>query len=318
VYQTGELFRTGNLLEDPEELRGVKEGLRIQSKVGVPLEVGGQRRGMIMVASLQRDFFTEQDAAFVQSAARWVGMVAHRAELLEEIERNAVEQGRRSAAEEVITVLAHDLRNYLSPVVLRLYSVRHRAEAARRADDLQDTNLALNGLARLNALLSNLLDVARLDEGIFEMHVEPVDIVALVKEAASVLSTSEHHVIVKATDAVVVAADPIRIRQCVDNLLGNAIAHSPKGGAVSVFIAPQLKDGRMWGCVEIVDEGPGIPEELLPHLFERFLTGRTQKGGVGLGLYIAKRIAAAHQGDLIADRCPGKGARFTVRIPLFS
>ncbi|HEY0337805.1 MAG TPA: GAF domain-containing protein, partial [Burkholderiales bacterium] len=75
VYQTGELFRTGNLLEDPEELRGVKEGLRIQSKVGVPLEVGGQRRGMIMVASLQRDFFTEQDAAFVQSAARWVGMV---------------------------------------------------------------------------------------------------------------------------------------------------------------------------------------------------------------------------------------------------
>jgi two-component system, OmpR family, sensor kinase len=175
---------------------------------------------MIMVASLQPDFFTGKDAAFVQSAARWVGMVAHRAELLEEIERSAVEQGRRSAAEEVITILAHDLRNYVSPVVLRLYSVRHRAEAAQRVEDLEDINLALDGLARLNALLSNLLDVARIDEGIFQMHVEPVDIVALVKEAASVLSTPEHQVIVKATDAVVVAADPIRIRQCLDNLLG--------------------------------------------------------------------------------------------------
>jgi signal transduction histidine kinase len=165
--------------------------------------------------------------------------------------------------------------------------------------------------------MSNLLDVARLDEGVFELRLEPVDMVAIVKEAAEVLSTPEHEIVVSASESVIVAADPTRIRQCVDNLLGNAISHSPTHAKVSVFISTQKADGGAWGRVEIVDEGPGIPEHVLPHLFDRFVTGRENKGGVGLGLYIAKRIASAHQGDVYADRSPGKGARFTIRLPLF-
>jgi signal transduction histidine kinase len=317
VYRTGETFHTGNLLQDPEELRGVKEGLQIQSKVGVPLEVGGQRRGMMMIASLQANFFTPSDVAFVESTARWIGVVAHRSELIESIERNAVEQGRREVAEELITIVAHDLRNYLSPVVLRLYTLRHRAEADQRADDLDDANIALNGLSRVSALMSSLLDVARLDEGVFELRVEPVDMVALVKEAADVLSTPEHEIVVNAFESVIVAADPTRIRQCVDNLLTNAIAHSPKHAKVSVTIATQTTDNAQWGLIEIVDEGPGIPEHMLPHLFDRFVTGREEKGGFGLGLYIAKRIASAHKGDVTADRSPGKGALFTIRLPVY-
>jgi two-component system, OmpR family, sensor kinase len=317
VYTTGKLFHTGNLLQDPEELRGVKEGLRIQSKVGIPLEIGGRRRGMIMVASLQPDYFTADDANFIRSAAHWVGVVAHRAELVEHIERNALEDGRRQVAEELITVLAHDLRNYLSPVVLRLYALRHRAQTDNRTADTEDANVALTGVTRLNGLLANLLDVARLDEGIFQMHLEPVDIGALVSEAAGVLATQEHQIIVKASQPVIVAADPMRIRQCVDNVLSNAIHHSPRGAAVSVFIDQEPREGGVCGKVEIVDEGPGIPDDVLPRLFDRFLTGRGGQGGVGLGLYIAKRIATAHRGDVVADRYPGKGARFTIRLPLF-
>lgn len=318
VYKTGELFLTGNLLEDPEELRGVKEGLRIQSKVGVPLEVGGQRRGMIMVASLAPNFFTHEDAAFIQAAVRWVGVVAHRAELIEQIERNALEDGRKQVAEELIAVLAHDLRNYLSPVTLRLYTLRHRAQDEGRTADADDSTAALGGISRLNALLTNLLDLARLDEGLFELHIEPVELVTLLHEAARVLSTHEHEVIVKASEAVIVAADPVRIRQCIDNLLSNAIKHSPDNTVVSVFVSHMSKDGRAWGRVEVVDEGPGIPDDLAPHIFERYVTGRGETGGVGLGLYIAKRIAAAHGGDLTADRHPGRGARFTLTLPLLT
>jgi two-component system, OmpR family, sensor kinase len=317
VYETGQLFRTGDLLSDPEELRGIKEGLRIQSKIGVPLDVGNRRRGMIMVASLRPDFFTETDARYAKSAAHWVGLVAHRAELLQDIERNALEQGRLSSAEELITVIAHDLRNYLSPVVMRLYHMRHRAESESRQRDVEDVKRVLTGLSRAKSLISDLLDVARLDEGMFELHSEPVDVVALVKEMADVLSTDEHHILVKAPAPMIVAADPNRLRQCVDNILMNALAYSPKDGTVSVFIMQQEADGRSWARVEVVDEGPGIPEEMLPRIFDRFLTGRGSSGGVGLGLYIAKRIALAHGGDLNADRCPGKGARFTIRIPMY-
>ena len=106
-----------------------------------------------------------------------------------------------------------------------------------------------------------------------------------------------------------------RLRQCVDNVLSNAIAHSPGNAPVSVFVSEVVHDGMPWGQMEIVDEGPGIPDAALPCLFDRFYTGRGSSGGIGLGLYIAKRIAIAHGGDLIADRYPGKGARFTIRLP---
>src|SRR4051812_1204260 len=148
VYKTGEMYRERDSFNDPEELRGIKEGLRIRAQIGVPLDVATQRRGMLMVASLKPDFFTETDAVFVQTAARWVGMVAHRSQLVEDIERHAVEQGRKTVAEELITVLAHDLRNYISPVVMRLYLLRHRAEAERRQADVDDVNVSLRGVAR--------------------------------------------------------------------------------------------------------------------------------------------------------------------------
>src|SRR4051812_42194782 len=94
VFKTGRTYMNGHLDADPEELPGIKEGLKIKSKLGVPLEVGGERRGMMMLASLQPEFFTPDDARFMETAGRWVGVVAHRAELAQTIARNAAEQGR--------------------------------------------------------------------------------------------------------------------------------------------------------------------------------------------------------------------------------
>jgi two-component system sensor histidine kinase BaeS len=215
--------------------------------------------------------------------------------------------------------VAHDLRNYLSPVSLRLYNLKHRAQAEDRGEDVNDADVALGAISQLTSLLANLLDLARLDEGVFEMHLEPVDAVALLSEAARLLSTNEHQIVVKAAaQSIIVAADPVRIRQCVDNLLANAIKHSPPNATVSVFIAREDKDDQSWGRIEIVDEGSGLPEQVLPHVFERFRTGRGDGSGFGLGLYIAQRIATAHHGEVIADRYPGKGACFTVRLPVLS
>jgi signal transduction histidine kinase len=315
VFKTGETFRTGDLQSDAEELRGVKEGLRIQSKLGVPLEVAGRRRGMIMLASLKRDFFTDLDTAFANSAARWVGWIAQHSEIVQSIERNALEQGRNARAQEIIAVLAHDLRNYISPVTLRLYKLRTRAEAQQRPDDLHDIDAAVGGLFRLNALLSDLLDTARLDSGVFEITLQPIDLSTFARNAAAALSTAEHEIIVKAPFPIVVAADPARLRQCLDNVLSNAIAHSPRNAPVNVFVSQVQEDQRAWGRIEVIDEGPGIADAVLPRVFEPFVTGRIESGGVGLGLYIARRIALAHGGDVAADRYPGKGARFTIRIP---
>jgi two-component system, OmpR family, sensor kinase len=316
VFQTGETFVSGNLRNDPDELKGVKDGLRIESKIGVPLEVAGQRRGMMMIASLKRDFFSDIDASFAEIASKWVSMVAHRAQLIQDIERNALEDGRRMVAHELITMLAHDLRNLLNPLQLRLYKLRHRADQDERADDREDIVQSLRALTNVNALITNLLDAARLDDGAFNVDFAPVDLVALVREAAAVASTAEHPVVVKAAVAVIVSADAVRIRQCIDNVISNAIDHSPENAPVSIFIAHEKHDGQDWSRIDVIDEGPGIPDDLLPVVFDRFVSRRKGKGGLGLGLYMAKRIATAHGGDVTADRADGKGARFSITLPI--
>lgn len=116
-------------------------------------------------------------------------------------------------------------------------------------------------------------------------------------------------------EPVIVWGDPSRLRQCIDNLLANAINHSPKGARVNAMLSRTRIEGVEYGQVEVVDEGPGIAADVLPHVFERFVTGRGREGGMGVGLYLTKRIAAAHGGDVLADQGEARGARFTVRIP---
>jgi signal transduction histidine kinase len=114
-----------------------------------------------------------------------------------------------------------------------------------------------------------------------------------------------------------VAADPARLRQCLENLIANAVQQSPKGAAVSIFV--KLRKAQRENdtvLVEIVDEGPGIPSEMLPRLFDRYVTGEGRSGGLGLGLYLAKRVAAVHGGDLTVESPPGKGARFILSLPV--
>ena len=318
VFKTGRMYVNGRLGEDPEELRGIREALAVRSFLGVPLEIGGKRRGVLMLTSLQPDFFTPEDVRMAESIGRWVGVVAHRAQLVEEIGRNAAEQGRRAVAEELVTVLAHDLRNYLAPLDLRLEVLRLRAERDKRVEELHDIDALGRSLDRLESLVSDILDVARIDQGLFRMEREPVDLGALAEEIAGVFTTPQNpvHASVQQGETIRVLADESGLRQCLENLVANAIQKSPRSATVTIFVKRETQaSGGTWARVDVVDEGPGIPSEMLPYVFDRFVTGGRREGGLGLGLYLAKRIAALHGGDLTAESQPGKGARFTLSLP---
>jgi signal transduction histidine kinase len=318
VYRTGETFSTGRLDQDTEELKGIKEALGVRSQIGVPLEVGGQRRGMLMLASVKPEFFTAEDVRFAESLGRWVAILAHRAELAEQIAHNAAEQGRRAGAEELVTVLAHDLRNYLQPLHMRLELLRVRAERDARREDAAEAGAAARSVLRLGGLISDILDVARIDHGVFEVRREPFELGALVRDTAGMLASPEHpvSVTVEEGEKVEVLGDPRRIRQCLENIIANALQKSPAGAPVSVFVTLQRNraDGA-FAKVDVRDEGPGIAPDLLPRLFERYVSGMKAEGGLGLGLYLAKQIAAAHGGDLTVESAPGRGARFTLTLP---
>ena len=319
VFKTGQTFVTGQLDKDMDELPGIRETLGIRSKLGVPLDIGGKRRGMMMIASLKPDFFTAEDVRFAEAAGHWAGIVAHRAELSEQIGRNAVAQARREAAEELVTVVAHDLRNFLSPLSLRLEVIRHRAEGEKRAEDLRDAQAASRTIGRLGPLVNEMRDVSRIDQGVFHLQPQLVDLGALTAEIGATLEAPQHPILLRVQEGsrILVAADPARLRQCLENLIANAVQQSPKGAAVSIFVklrkAERENDTVL---VEIVDEGPGIPQEMLPRLFDRYVTGEGRSGGLGLGLYLAKRVAAVHGGDLTVESPPGKGARFILSLPV--
>jgi two-component system, OmpR family, sensor kinase len=315
VFQTGEAALSNHVDKDPGELKGIREALGIRSQLSVPLTIGARRRGVITLASQSSSAYTAEDRRFLESVARWVGIVAHRAELVEQIAQSAVEQGRRAGAEELMTILAHDLRNHVLPIELRLGQLRRRAEAESRADDLRDLAKLQKTVERMSGLISDLLDIARIDEGMFRVDLREVDLVHLLEQSTQTLSTSEQPIHIRSAGRLTLAADPARLRQCLENLLANSLKHSPEGAPITVDVARERDDHQEWVAVHVIDEGPGVNPDVLPRIFDRFVSGQMNRGGLGLGLYLAKRIALLHGGELNVHSTPGKGTRFTLRLP---
>ena len=314
VYETERPFMTGRQHEDPEELPGIKHRLGVKSALLVPLPIGVETRGVVGVSSAQPDFFTEDDLRFLEAVARWVGTVAHRVELVQELTRLATRNARRAAAEEIITVLAHDMANYLMPLRARIELIQRRATRDNAQDYLRDADGAAASLKALTRLITDLLDVGRLDQGLFTLRSQPVDVAALAKEVADSLRTPGYKVEYRGPEELVIIADPDRLRQALENLAANAMKHSPPGLPVGVEVQEQLRAEGRWVCIAVSDQGPGIPAELLDTLFERFARG-PGSSGLGLGLYLARQIAQAHGGTLEVTSKPGDGTRFEIALP---
>jgi two-component system, OmpR family, sensor kinase len=316
VFLTGVPYATGQADQDPGQLRGMTEGLGIRSAIMVPLEVAGTRRGVFLASSARPNFFTEDDIRFLEAVSRWVGMVTQRAELTEQIATEAREQGRRVAADELIATLAHDLGNLLAPVKGRIDLLQRRARREDRQRDLRDVEEASRAVDRVVSLVADLLDSSRLEQGLFALNRQPADLVDLVRETCAALATNSVPIRIDvSTQDIDLAMDPNRIRQALENVLSNAIKFSPAGASVVVELDVESAGAECWAVVTVSDQGPGIPPELFPRLFDRFARG-PGSSGLGIGLYLASRIVAAHGGTLTADPTTTIGARFQMKLPL--
>ncbi|CCF82415.1 Sensor protein (fragment) [Nitrolancea hollandica Lb] len=192
--------------------------------------------------------------------------------------------------------------------------IRQRAHRDHRTRDLRDAIEAAAALDRLKRMISDLLDAGRLEQGLFTVTPIPVDLAPLVRETASAMRTPATDIQIHVFREVIVKADPERIRQALENLLNNAVQHAPPGTPVVVALNTARQDGRMWATITVRDQGPGIPADILPQLFERFQRGPTSTG-LGLGLYLAHQIALAHAGTLLAESSLGIGTCFCLSLP---
>jgi signal transduction histidine kinase len=220
------------------------------------------------------------------------------------------------AREEVLGVVAHDLRNPLNLVGATAQLLMEPDLSAERRAAAYD--VGRRAVRRMNRLIGDLLDVVRLEAGRLSLDLRPCDIERVLADAAEAFQARAaeqrtHLELVPAPPGIVIQADAERLLQLLDNLIGNALKFTPAGGRVT--ISAQVGDGRV--RVAVADSGPGIPEEHLARLFDRFWQARgTDRRGLGLGLAIARGIAEAHGGRLEVESTVGSGSTFWFTLPL--
>ncbi len=229
---------------------------------------------------------------------------------------------RMDAIERFAADVAHEIKNPLS-------SIRSAVETVRRMDDPARAarlfDIISQDVRRLDRLISDISDSSRLDSEMSRTALEPVDLAPILAALAEIhQSTRDDDAPVMVLDApktgLVVRGAEGRLVQVLRNLIGNAISFSPQGGKIWLR-------GRVTGSIvelAVEDEGPGIPDAKLDHVFDRFYSERPQGEGFGnhsgLGLSISRQIVEAHQGRITAEnrRDPEGaviGARFVIRLP---
>ena len=224
----------------------------------------------------------------------------------------------QESKDEIVALISHDLRNPLTVLTGHVDLLRARLLRRGLAAEAENAEKALRGARRLNSMIQDLVESARLESGQLELRARPTSLPELLADIAERVGTPEDRARVRvevAGEVPPVAVDPERLERAVVNLITNALKYSPPDKSVIVRV---VRDEGT-ATVTVADEGPGIPADELPRLFERFYratAGRMAGGGLGLGLYITRLIVEAHGGRLWAKSEMGVGSTFGISLPI--
>jgi signal transduction histidine kinase len=265
-------------------------------------------RLLAVMTLLSRGRFDSADLALAELVCQRLALAIDNANLYQEAE------AATRAREELLGIVSHDLRNPLGVVVSAASLLARAAEpdtgiARERAQELART--ILRSAQRMERLVGDLLDFARVSAGGLAIEPAMVDAAVLVQESVDACRSAADHkglrLEVLAARELPVFCDRNRVLQILSNLVDNAIKFTPAAGTVSV----RAEDAGEEVHFAVSDSGPGIPEEDLPRIWDRYWRAAKQPGaGLGLGLAIAKSLVEAHGGHIWAESKVGVGTTF--------
>jgi signal transduction histidine kinase len=288
----------------------------VTSLLVAPLKL---RRTVIGHISLMRDAgspaYTHDDETLLEDLAHRAAQAIENARLYSEA------QAAVAARDEFLSIASHELRTPLTALRLALENMRRvssRDALQRLSPEYVERVLATAERQghRLETLVAALLDVSRIQMGRLELDLEEVDLASIVFEAAASLEDEARQTgstIEVRGEPVRGSWDRLRISQVATNLLSNAVKYGA-GKPVEVEFGPRGDGARL----AVRDQGIGIAPADQPQIFERFERAVSSRnyGGLGLGLYIVKRIVEAHGGSISVESRPGDGSAFVVDLPL--
>ena len=302
---------------DPEHA-AVYEQNQATTVIAAPITTDERRIGVLAVYADRAPIFVEDDLWLLEL------MAAHTALLLEARTHATVTNSLRAREEsaqlkeEFLSAAAHDLRTPLTVVLGQAELLERRvARDPSAPPDAAGISRMVREARRLRDLVTELLDAQRLEMGAEVMDLEPVDLRTVLESVRR--RYHDQGIDLKVTvpaDAAIGSIDEPRLEQVVDNLVENAIKYTSDGMLPEVELAVDAGEAR----ILVTDHGVGVPEDERDRIFDRFYRATNVQGttetGIGLGLYICRRIVEAHAGRIWVEPAPGGGSTFAVVIPI--
>jgi PAS domain S-box-containing protein len=294
---------TIRMIGQSDENRRLLEAIAPTSMMGVPLTVHGRLLGALVVAWCRPERrYTAADLHLLEEVGRRAALALENARLY-----RAAQQAVQ-ARDQVLGIVAHDLRNPLDTILMQATLLRHRGGEPERIE---------RAASRINRLIQDLLDVTRMEAG--RLSLDPVRmragqvIIDSLQAQQTLLSSGSLEARLEVTPGLPdIWADRDRLLQVFENLIGNAAKFTGAGGRVTIGARPGEEQVLFW----VADTGIGISAADLPHVFDRFWQARkAERRGSGLGLPIVKGVVEAHGGRVWVESAPGRGSTFYFTVP---
>jgi len=284
--------------------------------LGIPLKVGDRHLGAVIFIRFGGPPFSPQYIELAEFITQQIGLLVEYQNLQRAYENLEAQSAESRLQEDFIATITHELRTPLGFIKGYSTTLLRSDTTWEPATQLEFLRIIDQETDRLQELIENLLDSARLQSGTLKMDFQAARLDLIIKAAAERCTIQEPGFAIQLTTEgppSTIQGDPKRLRQVFENLFTNAIKYA-HGSPVSVTIKPE----QAGFLIEIEDSGPGIPFRYLPYLFERFFRNPDNSPaihGTGLGLFICKKIILAHRGRISVSSEVGEGTTFHIWLP---
>jgi signal transduction histidine kinase len=296
----------------PEHLAVLRELGPPRSAITTPIVSPNGVIGALLLASMEPRHFQPDDLSLAME-------LAHRAALA--IENARLYEAARQATkvrDEALAIVVHDVRNPIATIQLAATTLE-RFLAHDEPRIVAPVQMILRASRRANRLIQDLLDITRIEGAgtplaLEQVEIAPPQLIAEVLEAQRLLAAASKISLDSdvSDELPPIVADRHRLLQVFENLIGNAMKFTPRGGHITIGAAPRERVALFW----VADNGPGVARENLEHIFDRFWqVSRADRQGAGLGLPICRGIVEAHGGRIWAESELGRGTTFFFTIP---
>lgn len=312
-------FDSDHASEGDASARKIATEAGIRAVCVVPLVAREHVIGVMSVVQCRsKRRFEADDVSLICDAARRAALALDNVKLYTDC-TDALKEAKAAnkVKDQFLAMLGHELRNPLAPI-LNAVEIMQRRDPVAFA---QERQIIARQAKHLAYMVDDLLDISRILSGKMQLRLESVDLGSVINRAVELnqplFESRSAPAVQKDAKSTLVRGDFLRLSQVVSNLLSNAVKFSAAHEPVRIELRQWL--GQAMLVVE--DNGSGIPDELLPHVFDLFVQSaqsiQREKSGLGLGLTIARSIVESHGGTIRAEQGPGgRGARFTVSLPL--